>query len=136
MAFKTRIINLKRLNPGSTIGYGGTFKISRHTRVATIPIGYKDGFSRYFSNLGKVLLNGEFVSIIGRVCMDRCFIDVTDLSDVNVGSEVVIFGNQKDKTILVESAAELIDTIPYEVVCSLGRKVPKIYKSNGRLTNK
>jgi len=127
MAFKTRIINIKRLDPGNTVGYGRSFQISKHTNAATIPVGYKDGFSRYLSNSGKVLVNGKFVPVIGRVCMDRCFIDVTNVSDVNVGSEVVILGSQKDKTISIESAAELIDTIPYEVVCSLGRKVPKIY---------
>ncbi len=72
MSFKTRIINLKHLDPGSTIGYGRTFKILKPTNVATIPVGYKDGFSRYLSNLGKVLIDGKRASIIGRVCMDRC----------------------------------------------------------------
>jgi len=128
MTFKTRIINLKILDPGNTVGYGRTFKVSKQTRVATIPVGYKDGFSRYFSNVGKVLVNRKLVPIMGRICMDRCFIDVTNLTDINIGSEVTLFGSQKDKTISIESAAVLIDTIPYEIVCNIGRKVPKIFK--------
>lgn len=129
MSLKTRIINLKLLDSGSTIGYGRTFEILKQTTVATIPVGYKDGFSRYFSNLGKVLINGKRSSIVGRVCMDRCFIDVSNLPDVEIGSEVVLYGNQNNETISIESAAELIGTIPYEIVCNIGTKVPnKMYK--------
>ncbi len=128
MSLKTRIINLKHLDSGSTVSYGRTFKTSRPATVATIPVGYKDGFSRYFSNLGKVLVNGKLTPIIGRVCMDRCFIDVTNVPNVNIGSEVVLYGKQKNGTISIESSAELIDTIPYEIACNIGRKVPKIYK--------
>ncbi|ODS33107.1 MAG: alanine racemase [Candidatus Scalindua rubra] len=125
MSFKTRIINLKHLNSGRTIGYGRTFKIMKQTTVATIPVGYKDGFNRCFSNLGEVLINGRHASIIGRVCMDRCFIDVTNLPGVDIGSEVVLYGNQKSEAISIESDAELIGTIPYEVVCNIGTKVSK-----------
>ncbi len=125
MSFKTKIINLKQLNPGSVIGYGRTFEILRQTTVATIPVGYKDGFSRHFSSLGEVLVCGKRAPIIGRVCMDRCFIDVTNLPGVEVGSDVILFGNQGDETISIESASELIGTIPYEVVCNVGTKTPK-----------
>jgi alanine racemase len=128
MSLKTRIINIKHLDSGSTVSYGRTFKILKSTIVATIPVGYKDGFSRYFSNLGKVLVNGRQTSIIGRVCMDRCFIDVTNVPNVNIGNEAVLYGKQNNETISIESSAELIDTIPYEIVCNIGRKVPKIYK--------
>ncbi len=135
MSLKTRIINLKKLDPGSVIGYGRTFEILQQTTVATIPVGYKDGFNRCFSSLGKVLVHGKRVPIIGRVCMDRCFIDVTNLPDVEIGSEVILLGNQGNETISIESAAELIGTIPYEVVCNLGTKTPgKMYKpANGNL---
>jgi alanine racemase len=125
MSVKTRIINLKHLDSGSTIGYGRTFEILKQMTVATIPVGYKDGFNRCFSNLGNVLINGKRASIIGRVCMDRCFIDVTNLHDVEIGSEVILYGNQGNETISIESAAELIGTIPYEIVCNIGTKVPK-----------
>ncbi len=93
--------------------------------MATIPVGYKDGFNRCFSNLGNVLINGKRASIIGRVCMDRCFIDVTNLHDVEIGSEVILYGNQDNETISIESAAELIGTIPYEIACNIGTKIPK-----------
>lgn len=129
LSFKTRIINLKQLDPGSVIGYGRTFEILQRTTVATIPVGYKDGYNRCFSSLGEVLVHGKRVPIIGRVCMDRCFIDVTNLPDVEIGSEVILFGNQGNETISIESAAELIGTIPYEVVCNVGTKTPKrMYK--------
>ena len=129
MSFKTRIINLKQLDPGSVIGYGRTFEILQQTTVATIPVGYKDGFSRDFSSLGKVLVHGKRIPIIGRVCMDRCFVDVTNLPAVEIGSEVILLGNQGNEIISIESAAELIGTIPYEVVCNVGTKTPrKMYK--------
>ncbi len=125
MSFKTRIINLKKLDTGSTIGYGRTFNVFKQTTVATIPVGYKDGLNRCFSNLGEVLVNGKRAPIIGRVCMDRCFIDVTNLPNAEIGSEVTIYGNQAKEAISIESAAESIGTIPYEIVCNIGTKVQK-----------
>ena len=135
MRFMTKIINIKHLDPGSTVGYGGTCKLSRPTKVATILVGYKDGFSRSFSNLGKVLVNGTTASILGRICMDRCFIDISDIPDVHVGSEVVLFGIQKNERISIESVAKLIDTIPYEIVCNIGRKSQRKYLRNGSTIN-
>ena len=136
MSFKTRIINLKQLDPGSVIGYGRTFEILQQTTLATIPVGYKDGFNRSFSSLGEVLVNEKRVPIIGRVCMDRCFIDVTNLPDVEIGSEAILLGNQGNETISIESAAELIGTIPYEVVCNVGTKTLKKMYKRYRKTNK
>lgn len=135
MSFKTKIINLKKLGPGSVIGYGRTFEIQKQTTVATIPVGYKDGFNRGFSGLGEVLVNEKRIPIIGRVCMDRCFIDVTKLPDVGIGSEVTLLGSQGIETISIESAAELIGTIPYEVVCNIGTKTPKKMYKRYRETN-
>ncbi len=125
MSFKTRIINLKQLDTGSTIGYGRTFEILKQTTVATLPVGYKDGFGRCFSNLAEVLINGKRAPIIGRVCMDRCFVDVTNHPNAKIGSEVTIYGNQANDTISIESAAKLIGSIPYEIVCNIGTKVQK-----------
>ncbi len=136
MSFKTRIINLKQLEPGSLIGYGRTFEILQQTTAATIPVGYKDGFNRGFSSLGEVLVNGIRVPIIGRICMDRCFIDVTNLPDVEIGSEVILLGNQGNETISIESAAKLIGTIPYEVMCNVGTKTPKKMYKRCRETKK
>ncbi len=129
MSFKTRIINLKQLSPGSVIGYGRTFELLRQTTVATIPVGYKDGLNRCFSSLGEALVNDKRVPIIGRICMDRCFIDVTNIPDVEIGSKVILLGTYGGETISIESAADLIGTIPYEVVCNVGTKTPKkVYK--------
>ncbi len=128
MSFKTRIINLKKLGPGCTIGYSRTFKVLRQTTVATLPVGYKDGLNRCFSNLGEVLISGSRAPIIGRVCMDRCFIDVTKLPRAKIGSEVTIYGNQLNEAISIESAAKLIGAIPYEIVCNIGTKAQtKVY---------
>ncbi|MHC4453920.1 MAG: alanine racemase [Planctomycetota bacterium] len=104
---------------------GRTFEILKQTTVATLPVGYKDGFGRCFSNLAEVLINGKRAPIIGRVCMDRCFVDVTNHPNAKVGSEVTIYGNQANDTISIESAAKLIGSIPYEIVCNIGTKVQK-----------
>lgn len=128
MGFMTKIINLKHLDAGSTVGYSRSFKVERASKVATIPVGYKDGFSRHFSNKGKVLINGGPASIIGRVCMDRCFVDVTHLPGVKIGNEVVLFGRQENETISIASSAKLINTIPYEITCNIGMNVPKTYR--------
>jgi len=135
MSFKTKIINIKHLDPGSTVGYGGTCKLSRPTKVATIPVGYKDGFCRSFSNLGRVLVNGIAASILGRICMDRCFIDISDIPDAHIGSEVMLYGIQKNERISIESSAKLIGTIPYEIVCNTGRKSQRKYVRNGSTIN-
>ncbi len=124
-SFKTKIINLKQLDPGNFIGYGRTFEVLKQTTVATLPVGYKDGLNRCFSNLGEVLINSNRVPIVGRICMDRCFIDVTNLPNTEIGSEVTIYGNQANETISIESAAKLIGTIPYEIVCNIGTKAQK-----------
>ncbi|GJQ59190.1 MAG: alanine racemase [Candidatus Scalindua sp. AMX11] len=127
LSLKTRIINTKQLEQGSTVGYGRTCKLVRPTIVATIPVGYKDGLFRSFSNLGNVLINGKTAPILGRICMDRCFVDISHIPDVIIGDEVVLFGRQKKRTIRIESAAKLIDTIPHEIVCALGRNALRIY---------
>ena len=135
MSFMTKIINVKHLDQGSTVGYGGTCKLSRPTKVATIPVGYKHGFNRSFSNLGKVLVNGITASILGRICMDRCFIDISDIPDVHIGSEVMLYGIQKNERISIESSAKLIGTIPYEIVCNIGRESQRKYVRNGSTIN-
>jgi alanine racemase len=131
MSFKTRIIHIKDMEAGDVVGYGRTYKITKHTRIATLPLGYDDGYSRLLSNQGKVIIRGVKASIVGRVCMDQCFADVSDIQEVSVGDEVVVYGTQGQETISVESVAKQLHTIPYEVTCSIGRRVPRIY-INGR----
>lgn len=127
MSFKTKIIHIKEMEPGDMIGYGRSYKITQSTRIATLPLGYDDGYNRLLSNQGMVILKGVKASIIGRVCMDQCFIDVTDIKDASVGDEVVLYGTQGGETISIESIARQLNTIPYEVACSISKRVPRIY---------
>lgn len=127
MSFKTRVIHVKSMEPGDVVGYGGTCRITKSTRVATLPFGYDDGYNRLLSGQGKVIIRGIKVPIIGRICMDQCFVDVTNIKDVSVGDEVVIYGSQGQETISIESVAKQLNTIPYEVTCAVSKRVPRIY---------
>ena len=127
MSFKTRIIHIKNMESGDVVGYGRTYRITKPTRVATLPLGYDDGYNRLFSNQGEVIIRGKKASIVGRVCMDQCFIDVTNIKDVSVGDEVVLYGSQAQESIPIESIAKQLNTIPYEVTCSISKRVPRIY---------
>ena len=127
MSFKTRIIHIKNMESGDVIGYGRTYRITKPTRVATLPLGYDDGYNRLFSNQGEVIIRGKKASIVGRVCMDQCFVDVTHIKDVSVGDEVVLYGSQAQESIPIESIAKQLNTIPYEVTCSISKRVPRIY---------
>ena len=116
LSFKSRIAFIKKLEPNKYIGYGRTYKTKRSTLIATLPVGYADGYSRLLSNRGKVLLSGFEAPVIGRVCMDQMMIDITDVPKANIGDEVVLWGKQMGKTIAVEDIAELLNTIVDEVV--------------------
>ncbi|HHT9135903.1 MAG TPA: alanine racemase [Candidatus Wunengus sp. YC60] len=130
ITFKTRIIHIKDMDAGDVVGYGRAYTIAKLTRVATLPLGYGDGYNRLLSNQGKVIIRGKKASIIGRVCMDQCFVDVTNIKDVSVGDEVVLYGSQGQETISIESIAKQINTIPYEVACNISKRVPRIYINN------
>lgn len=127
MSFKTRVIHIKDMQPGDEVGYSRTYKITKPTRVATLPFGYDDGYNRLLSGQGKVIIRGVVASIIGRVCMDQCFVDVSHINEVSVGDEVVVYGSQGQETISIESIAKQLHTIPYEVTCSVSKRVPRIY---------
>lgn len=127
MSFKTRVIHIKDMQPGDVVGYGRTCKITKPTRVATLPFGYNDGYNRLLSSQGRVIIRGIKVSIIGRVCMDQCFVDVSHIKDVSVGDEVVVYGSQGQETISIESIAKQLNTIPYEITCNVSKRVPRIY---------
>lgn len=134
MTLKANVILVKDVEQDTFISYGRTFRTSRLSRIATIPIGYADGYTRLLSNKGKVLVNGEFAPIVGRICMDQCMIDVTDLKqEVHVGDEVVIFGSQNGACISVDEVAADIGTINYEVVCIIGKRIPRVYLKEGRI---
>lgn len=127
MSFKTRVIHMKDMQPCDDVGYGRTYKITKPTLVATLPFGYGDGYNRLLSDQGKVIIRGVTASVIGRVCMDQCFVDVSHISEVCVGDEVVVYGSQGQETISIESIARELQTIPYEVTCNVGKRVPRIY---------
>ncbi len=116
LSFKSRIAFIKKLESNKFIGYGRTYKTKRSTLIATLPVGYADGYSRLLSNRGKVLISGFEAPVIGRVCMDQMMIDITDVPKANIGDEVVLWGKQMGKTIAVEDIAELLNTIVDEVV--------------------
>ena len=129
MSLRTRIILLKTVPPGTSIGYGCTFMAARESRIATLPIGYNDGLRRGLSNRGSVLVRGAHAPIVGRVSMDHAMIDVTDVADAAVGDEVVVIGRQGGAEIAAEDIAAQIGTISYEVTCGVGDRVPRVYRS-------
>lgn len=131
LSLKTRIVHLKRPQMGEGISYGRTY-ISDGTRwIATLPLGYADGYSRSLSGRSEVLVRGRRVPVVGRVCMDQLMVDVTDAMPVSVDDEVVIYGCQGKEAIFASEVAMLLETIPYEVTCMINRRVPRIYIENG-----
>jgi alanine racemase len=131
--FKTKIIFLKKGSAGKSIGYGGTYTTTKPTRIATLPVGYADGYSWLLSNKGEVLVRGERAPIIGRICMDLCMIDVTHIGGVQIGDEVVLWGKQGSEMISVEEVAQKIGSIVYEVICMVDKeRVPKVFIKNGK----
>ena len=132
LAWKTRVALVKEVPPGTPISYGATFVTRRRSRIATLPVGYADGLRRALSNRGQVLVGGRRAPIVGRVCMDQVMVDVTDAGPVAVGDEVVLIGRQGDERITADEMAAWMDTIGYEVVTGIGRRVPRIYLRGGR----
>jgi alanine racemase len=124
LRWRTEIARLKTLPPGHAIGYGTTFHSARESRIATLPVGYADGFNRLQSNNGTVLVRGQRAPIVGRVSMDLVTIDVTDVLGAAVGDEVVLLGDG----ITADEIAARIDTISYEVFCSISARVPRVYR--------
>lgn len=127
MSFKTRVAQVKAVPPGFSVSYGCTYVTEKATIIATLPVGYADGYSRRLSSKGEVLIRGRRAPVVGRVCMDQCMVDAGDIKGVAPGDEVVLFGRQGDLVLPVEELAGLIGTINYEVVCMVGARVPRIY---------
>jgi alanine racemase len=127
MTWKTRIERLKTIEPGEIVGYGRTWTAKERSTIATLPVGYADGYSRLFSNNGEVLVRGRRAPVIGRVSMDLVTIDVTTIPDAAVGDEVVLLGTQGEQSIRAEELASRIGTIPYEIFTSVSSRVPRVY---------
>jgi len=133
-SFRTRIVFLKELSAGEYISYGRTYTtIKKRTKVASLPVGYADGYNRLLSNQGEVLVRGRRFPIMGRICMDQCMIDVSSLLEVKIGDEVVLWGRQGEEEITVEEISEKIGTINYEIVHLPDKKrVPKLFIKEGK----
>lgn len=132
MSFKTRILLIKDFPAGCGIGYGSAFVTRRATTIATIPVGYGDGYSVLLSNTGEALIKGCRVPVVGRISMDMCTLDITDLPNCRVGDEVVLLGRQGEEEITADALALLTGTISYEILCVLGKRAPRVFLLQGR----
>lgn len=127
LSLKSRVIYLKQVPAGSYISYGGIYKTERPSVIGTLPIGYADGWSRLLSGKGEVIIHGQKVPIVGRISMDQCMIDVTDVPGAKLYDEVVLIGRQGDCEITADEVAEKMGTINYEVICIITNRVPRVY---------
>ncbi|MDD4568892.1 MAG: alanine racemase [Tepidanaerobacteraceae bacterium] len=136
MSLKTIVSYVKTLPKGRAVSYGGTYVTQKQSRIATLPVGYADGYSRLLSSKGEVLIRGQRAPIIGRICMDQCMVDVTDVKGhIESGEEVVLIGSDGDEEISVEEIAGIIGTINYEITCNISKRVPRVYIKNGKIIN-
>ena len=132
MSLKSRLVQVRDLPAGATVSYGRSFTTRRPTRLGVVAVGYGHGYSWLLSNRGAMLLQGRRVPIVGRVTMDLTMVDVTDVPAAAVGDEVVLFGEQGGAELSIEEVATLSETLPYEVMCTIGKRVTRIYLRGGR----
>ena len=135
LRWTSRVTHVKTLEAGREISYGGTYVTTKPTVVATVPVGYADGYRRALSGKFYVLICGKRAPILGRICMDQMMVDVTDIPGVTVGEKVVLIGTDGDDAITMEDIAAAADTFNYEFVCGISRRVPRIYKRNGQVVH-
>lgn len=130
LEWHAHITNIKTVERGDTISYGATFTADKKMKVATVSVGYADGYSRKMSNKGKVLIGGAFAPVIGRVCMDQIMVDVTGIDGIKIEDDVVLMGRQGENVITADDIAGWTETISYEVLCDVGRRVVRTYKDD------
>lgn len=133
MTLKAKISNIKTVPEGTGISYGHIYSTSEKSVIATIPIGYADGYSRILSCKAHVCINNKRASIVGRICMDQMMVDVTEIDNVNIGDEVVLFGYDNENYPRVEELASLLGTINYEFICMMGRRIPRVFIKNNEI---
>lgn len=136
MELKSKIVHIKTLEKGRCISYGGTYQLTGNTRIATIPIGYGDGYPRSLSNKGYVLIHGKKAPILGRVCMDQFMVDVTEIPEANVLDTVTLVGKDGDLFLSLEELGELSGRFNYEFACDIGKRVPRIFYKNNKIVGK
>lgn len=133
LTWKANIVHIKTLEIDQYIGYGRKFKTDRKSVIATLPVGYADGYTRMMSGKAKVIINGKFATVVGNICMDQCMIDITDIGDVKVGDEVILLGSDGNIKFDAEDIASILGTISYEVICMISKRVPRVYTKNGEI---
>jgi alanine racemase len=133
MELKSHIVHIKEIAPGTEVSYGGTYTADSTRRIATVPVGYGDGYPRSLSNRGFVLIQGKRAPIRGRVCMDQFMVDVTDIPEARPGMEVTLFGEDHGKYLELEELCGLSGRFNYEFLCDLSKRVPRIYRKDGNL---
>lgn len=134
MSLKTVVSNIKTIEKGATVSYGRTFTAQRKTKVATVPIGYADGYLRSYGKDGYMLIKGKKAKILGRICMDQTVLDVSDIDDISIGDEVIVFGGGEFGEQTATDLANSANTINYEVVCAISKRVPRFYIKDGNIT--
>lgn len=133
MALKSHVAFVKEIEAGVPISYGGSYVSERPMTIATIPVGYADGYPRNLSNVGYVLIRGKRAPIVGRVCMDQFMVDVTDIDGVSFGDNVTLIGKDGNETITVEDLSELSGRFNYEFICDLGKRIPRVFVRDGKI---
>ncbi len=125
MELVSHVSFVKNIEKGDAVSYGRTFVADKEMRIATIPVGYADGYPRLLSNRGRVIINGKYASVVGRICMDQFMVDVTDIENVQVGTKAILMGSEGDLSVTADEIASLVGTINYEVVCGISKRVPR-----------
>jgi len=133
LTLKTDVVHVKTMEKDMYISYGRKYKTEKESIIATLPIGYADGYTRLLFNKAKVIINGKLAPIVGRICMDQCMVDVTDIGEVKVGDEVILIGQQGNVKFDADDIAELLGTINYEIICMIGKRVPRVYIKDGKI---
>lgn len=133
MTVKSTIGLVKKVPAGSQLSYGRTYTAETDRIIATVPIGYADGYNRALSNKAQMICKGQYVPVVGRVCMDQLMVDVTDVPDVKMGDEIIVVGTDGDKHVTFDDLAAILGTINYELPCVLTKRVPRVYKENGEI---
>ena len=133
MTVKARITRIEEIPENTPVSYGATYKTKGKTKLATVPIGYADGYLRCLSGTAYMSVNGETVPVVGRICMDQCMIDVSSVNNINVGDEVIVFGNGGDNAPTVESLAKNAGTVPHEILSLTGNRTPRVFIKDGKI---
>ncbi|AID44009.1 Alanine racemase [Candidatus Arthromitus sp. SFB-mouse-NL] len=133
MSLKAKVVHIKKANKGEYIGYGKTYRVDKESYIATLNIGYGHGYPRYLSNKGRVIVNNEFANIVGSICMDHCMIDITNIINIKLFDDVILIGSSGEKNIDAHEIARYGNTICYEVLCGIRRKVPRVYLEDNKI---